>query len=155
MLKNISSMTFSELLIKLMNDKSLSTITLLDICKDRNIKQSIRNINRYKTGEVVPSYEDAKELISCFDENVEYKDLKKCLDYSRVEREEIKYKKKKNMLYKQVSISYNEFLIKQEPDVINMLIQDRVNSLYPDSNKAFSYYVRDLISKDINSNYFK
>lgn len=148
-------MPFSAVLIELMNNNNYSNINLVDICEPKKIFLSVRNIQRYKTGEVVPSFELAKEIISCFKEEVKDKDLKKCLTYSRIERDGIKYHKKRASLVRSISIDYNEFHIKQNSDAITMLIQERVNEKYPDSKKAFSYYIRDLISDDINKNVLK
>ena len=149
MLKNISSQTFAGILTELMKDKNIDINSLSIICKNEGKNISERSIYRYRTGEHVPSLETCIFILNCLEEKVSINEITKCLEVSTNYRESLRYIKKKTQFSKNITIQYDEFNINIDPEYLFYLISDKASSKYPDSNKAFSLYVRDLIVNDI------
>jgi len=136
----------------IMNENMLdvkSNRHLVEALQDKGINCSIRTIQRYKLGTVVPSYEMAMAILKCLKISIKSDDLIKILNQSKEHRDELN-----SSAYKKESFSVDLDLI-EFPAFINdvykrQIIRERIKSLYGE-NGTLSQYVSKLIEEDIKN----
>ena len=129
------------------------------------IQMTRRTIEKYVSGERVPTYNTAKSILKFLYVSMPEETLLEVLEYSKefkkqdsVERLVIPDRKVKTetpALRKRISIKYNEFSFLDgsnvpKEDAID-LINERVSEQYGNDKFAFNRYIKDLIDKDMKS----
>lgn len=111
-----------------------------------------RLINKYLHSDIVPPLENALILIEALDLDVPLKELRKSIELEKKKQTEAKHTF--DVIEKHIKIPRKEFdkELKTKNGNISRIIDKRVKELYPDSKRAFSLYVKDLIIKDIKEN---
>lgn len=128
--------------------------SLNDFCKEKypndNYRYKARTLMRYQTGERVPSYQVAKELLNLMEYEISDLDLIELLNNSRNEKI-IPYQKEK--LANRLDISYDEILknvhINNEDKLL--IIKDCLKETQCINIKEF---IIKLIDEEISSRYF-
>lgn len=127
--------------------------SLNDFCKEKfpndNYRYKARTLMRYQTGERIPSYQVAKELLSLMEYEISDRDLIELLKTSRNEKI-IPYQKEK--LTSRMDISYGEILknthMSNEEKLL--IIKDCLKETQCKNIKEF---IIKLIDEEISSRY--
>lgn len=127
--------------------------SLNDFCKEKfpndNYRYKARTLMRYQSGERIPSYQVAKELLDLMEYDISDEDLIELLKTSRNEKV-IPYQKEK--LTNRMDISYDEILknahMSNEDKLL--IIKDCLNETQCKNIKEF---IIKLINEEISSRY--
>ena len=157
--------TFSDILQAEKQNIRSFTVKIQDGLLEDGIQMTRRTIEKYVSGERVPTYNTAKSILKFLDVSMPEETLLEVLEYSKefkkqdsVERLVIPDRKVKTetpALRKRISIKYNEFSFLDgsnvpKEDAID-LINERVSEQYGNDQFAFNRYIKDLIDKDMKS----
>ena len=157
MIKNISDTPFSAVLNNLLDDYSGNNRIIEEKTIKMGKKIGMRNLQRYRNGDSVPSLDDALFIIKACGEDCDIEELKASLALSKEIKQATLAENTKPQLVKKICINGTEFqtMIPVDEAEIVDIINERVESLYPGDKRGFSKYIKDLISKDINENILK
>lgn len=110
-----------------------------------------RTIRRYLSGEVVPQYSAAKDLVDKLDISISEEDLIKILNYSKSERETV-IDYKHSYIFEKISARSNDLF--KDSDMTEYekqrLFKDRVDEVTTDGN--IREYLVKLIEYDLENN---
>ncbi|MDO4500664.1 MAG: hypothetical protein Q4B60_05245 [Erysipelotrichaceae bacterium] len=119
-----------------------------NLLRDNGVKITPRSIQRYRSGESVPSFEIASKILDVLGAEFSVEYIQNCL------KEGKRYKSENDgvqkTVYKKITINSKDINIGDiSIQDLMSLIEERVNELYPEKNNGFSYYVEKLIEKDL------
>ena len=132
-----------------MEARSLDNKTLNELLDEGT---SIRTIQKYMIGELVPRYERAKKIFDILKVRISHEDLTRALALTR-EYSASLYKDKSRYFYeKHIRLRLDNFNFgTDDPGVVRNIIDKRVGDAYGYNDNAFTKYITDLIQKDIES----
>ena len=167
--KNVAG-TFSDILQSEKQSDYNLTQRIVNSFLDKGERISPRTVQKYIKGNLVPSYQKAKDILKIIGTNLSETELLALLEESKRQMNDLEkyggFSKTINpgeienmpnqTLRKRIAINAKEFTFLNDTDVPNEysidLIEQRVADEYGDSKYSFSRYIRDLINKDMKEN---
>ena len=139
--------SFSQILMQYFMKRGSVVAYCKQFYPNDNIKNKARVINRYITGERVPSFEDADEILTNLGEKIKKDDLIEILEKSK----NLKYSDEEfSEFCSKIKIRYSEINKKLSiPVNSEELLTTRINNL---GVKNIKEYIVNLIIKDIEEN---
>lgn len=116
---------------------------------------SERTLRRYRSGEMVPTFENAKIILQAFDFNCSDEFILKCLNLSKDNKPIYDNMNKiKISITSQITINGSELDFGQSltPREKIEVVENRISELFGGEKRAISYYFMKLIEKDITEN---
>lgn len=119
-----------------------------DGLKELGIKITTRSIQRYRSGDSIPSLETATIVLDFLQYPISQELLIACLQEGKNYRFNTTYRDKN--VPKKITINAKDFCLENiTSQELMHLIEKRANELYPDKKNSFSYYIEKLIEKDL------
>lgn len=114
----------------------------------RNI--SPRSMRRYVTGEIVPDYLKAKDILSAFNFKIDEMELRKSLELSKQQRELFNMSRSRHYtsIDKSIRIKLVGMIEGLSPEDTNRLLSERIGLLLGDPGEITTY-INMLIKKDL------
>lgn len=139
---------FSEILNDAMYKEKKANRRLVEGVEDK-VNCTMRNVQRYRTGEQVPNYITARIILDFLNIDINEEDLREILITSKKRSKELRSSTKtpSKMLY--INSSNIDIGIDIGAIGIEEVINDRLKELYGDSG-SLKKYIEELIQKDLN-----
>ena len=139
---------FSEILNDAMYKEKKANRRLVEGIEDK-VNCTMRNVQRYRTGEQVPNYITARIILDFLNIDINEEDLREILITSKKRSKELRSSTKtpSKMLY--INSSNIDIGIDIGAIGIEEVINDRLKELYGDSG-SLKKYIEELIQKDLN-----
>ena len=139
---------FSEILNDAMYKEKKANRRLVEGIEDK-VNWTMRNVQRYRTGEQVPNYITARIILDFLNIDINEEDLREILITSKKRSKELRSSTKtpSKMLY--INSSNIDIGIDIGAIGIEEVINDRLKELYGDSG-SLKKYIEELIQKDLN-----
>ena len=142
---------FHEILYSALEEDGLSDREFEKILIENGVDNiGYIRISEYKNGATTPPYSKAKTIIDTLGVEMSEEELVESLKMNKeYVREMNSYSQKKFTAYRvSIRMKLQDILPDKEPEQVQFLLDDRIQSLYGSSGK-FSSYVKDLIAKDL------
>lgn len=139
---------FSEILNDSMFQETKANRRLVEGLSD-TVQCSMRNIQRYRTGEQVPDYIVAKAILDFLGIDINEDELSEILFQSKLRSKEMRKLQKTPTKLLYINSTNIDLGIDIGSAGIDELINNRVLELYGDKG-TIKNYIEDLIQKDLN-----
>lgn len=138
--------TYSFLLSSLLEQSDYSSVKSFYLSKENQLPVSYSTFSNYVNGNLVPTFERAKEILNTFDADMSAEDLTDVLDFSKRALKDID----RNEKYIQHGVRMNCEEFGTSKVMLERFIQMRSEEL-TGKTKSFNAYVCMLIKKDLEA----
>lgn len=145
--KNGSFFTYYDLGLK---RKRWNCVTLSQELQDRGVKISPRSLQRYRTGEMVPRFDNAKHIFQVLDIDATDDQIRKSLIVAGGEKDE--WKDDDGYLRKGIHIKLDKLSSNKNEDNASIMLrlEQRMKETQRYDRRNFNHYVQDLIKYDLD-----
>lgn len=138
--------TYSFLLSNLLEQSDYSSVKSFYLSKENQLPVSYSTFSNYVNGNLVPTFERAKEILNTFDADMSAEDLTDVLDFSKRALKDID----RNEKYIQHGVRMNCEEFGTSKVMLERFLQMRSEEL-TGKTKSFNAYVCMLIKKDLEA----
>jgi len=159
--------TISDILLAEKKYNKGITSDITNELNSRGISITVRTVQMYMKGTLVPDYNLAKEILSILEIETNEKELLQILEYSKAQKESMKKNEIRKMidpnlikygssiLKKRISIKSESFTFLDgsnlpKSDAIDLILQ-HIKEDYGDDKNAFNRYICKLIDEDMKN----